>query len=180
MQWDYIDAATTGIQSLHVLPVDLPKMLIHIEEVLPSTMHLPVSSEDTLQFYRYLCTHLLIADKQFFLLINVPIQDYMQQLKIYEVFNLVIPHRNLSACCNVDSKYLGITYNETNTVEILEQQPSTWNRLTDSFAVLMHLLNQFANPTIMYHNIYTQGTKQELIKDAHYRSGTPIVPPSPH
>ena len=45
---DYIDAATTGILSPHVLPVeDLIKMLLHIEEALPSTMHLPVSSFNT-------------------------------------------------------------------------------------------------------------------------------------
>ena len=42
---DYIDAATTGILSPHILPVeDLRMMLIHIGEALPSTMHLPVSS----------------------------------------------------------------------------------------------------------------------------------------
>ena len=41
---DYIDAATTGILSPHVLPVkDLRKILISIEEALPSIMHLPVS-----------------------------------------------------------------------------------------------------------------------------------------
>ena len=52
---DYIDAATTGILSPHVLPVkDLREMLSHIEEMLPSTMHLPISSEDALHFYRYL------------------------------------------------------------------------------------------------------------------------------
>ena len=40
---DYIDAATTSILSPHVLLVeDLWKMLIHIEETLPSTMHLAV------------------------------------------------------------------------------------------------------------------------------------------
>ena len=45
----YIDAATTGIISPHVLPVeDLRKVLLHIAEALPLTMHLPVSSEDTL------------------------------------------------------------------------------------------------------------------------------------
>ena len=66
---DYIDAATIDILSPHVLPVKvLRKMLIHIEEALPSTMHLPVSSEDTLHFYRYLCTHILIADKQYSLM----------------------------------------------------------------------------------------------------------------
>ena len=73
---DYIDAATTGTLSPHILPImDLKKMLAHIEETLPSTLHLPVSSEDTLHFYQYLCTHVLIANKQFLLLIDVPIQD---------------------------------------------------------------------------------------------------------
>ena len=48
---DYIDAATTGMLSHNALPVeDLWKMLINIEEALPSTMHLPFSSEDKLHF----------------------------------------------------------------------------------------------------------------------------------
>ena len=71
---DYIDAATTGILIPHVQPVkDLRKMLLHVEETLPLTMHLPISSEDALHFYRYLCTHVLIADEQFLLLFDVPI-----------------------------------------------------------------------------------------------------------
>ena len=46
---DYIDAATTGTLSPHILPItDLQQMLSHIEETLPPTMHLPESSEDTL------------------------------------------------------------------------------------------------------------------------------------
>ena len=71
---DYIDAATTGTLSLHILPImDLKGMLSHIEETLPSTLHLPVSSENILHFYHYLCMHVLIANKQFLLLIDVPI-----------------------------------------------------------------------------------------------------------
>ena len=96
---DYIDAATTGILSAHVFPLeDLQKMFIHIEETLPSTMHLLVSSDDALHFYRYPCTHISIGDKQFLLLIDVPMQDQAQQLEMYQVFNLVMPHRNISAC----------------------------------------------------------------------------------
>ena len=54
---DYIDAATTGTLSPHILPImDLKKMLSHIEETLPSTLHLPGSSEDTLHFCHYLRT----------------------------------------------------------------------------------------------------------------------------
>ena len=55
---DYIDAATTGTLSPHVLPIiDFKKMLSHID------LHLPVSSEDTLQFYQYLWIHVLITKK---------------------------------------------------------------------------------------------------------------------
>ena len=95
---DYINAATTSILSPHILPImDLKKMLAHIEETLPPTLHLPVSSEDTLHFYRYLCTHVLIVTKQFLLLIGVPIQDRSQQLSMYKVFTLDIPYGNFTA-----------------------------------------------------------------------------------
>ena len=52
---DYIDAATSGTLSPHILStMDLQRMLIHIEETLPSMLHLPVSSDDTLHVYRSL------------------------------------------------------------------------------------------------------------------------------
>ena len=60
---DYVDVATTRTLSPHILPImDLKKMLAHIEETLPPTLHLPVSSKDTMHFYRYLRTHVLITD----------------------------------------------------------------------------------------------------------------------
>ena len=96
---DYVNPGTTGILSPHVLPIeDLRLMLSHIEEALPSTMHLPASSEDMLHFYQYLHTHILIANKQFLLFIDVPIQDHTQQLALHKVFTLDIPHGNFSAC----------------------------------------------------------------------------------
>ena len=61
---------------LHVLPVmDLQRMLKHIADTLPPMLHLPVSPDDTLHFYRYLHTHILTENKQFLLLIDMPIQD---------------------------------------------------------------------------------------------------------
>ena len=73
---DYIDAATLGTLSHHVLPVvDFQRMLKHIANTLPHTLHLPISPEDTLHFYRYLYTYILIENKQFLLLIDMPIQD---------------------------------------------------------------------------------------------------------
>ena len=115
---DYIDAATMGTLSLHILPImDLKKMLSHIEETLPSTLHLPVSSEDTMHFYCYLFTHVLIANKQFILLIDVPIQDW-SQLSIYKIFTLDIPHGNFTACYDISTRYLEISQDETMAVEI--------------------------------------------------------------
>ena len=75
---------------------DLRSMLRHIQSELPSTMHLPISSDDSLHFYWYLNRHVLIAG-QFILLINVPIQNRAQQLQIYEVFNLPVLHSNITA-----------------------------------------------------------------------------------
>ena len=87
-------------------------MLIHIEAELPSTIHLPMSLGDTLHFYRYLHTHVSVTEEQFLLLINVPIQDHKQQLEIYQVLNLLIPKRNLTACYDKDIKNLGISFDE--------------------------------------------------------------------
>ena len=40
---DYVNAATTGTLSPHIIPItDLKQMLSHIEETLPPTMDLPV------------------------------------------------------------------------------------------------------------------------------------------
>ena len=73
---EYINAATSGALSPHVLPdIDLQRMLQHIADTLPPTLHLPISPKDTLHFYRYLHTHILIENKQFLLLIDIPIQD---------------------------------------------------------------------------------------------------------
>ena len=116
---DYIDAATTGTLSPHIsLKMDLKKMLSNIEETLPSMLHLPVSSENTLYFYLYLHTHVLITNKQFLLLIGVPIQDWSQQLSMYKIFTLDIPHGNFTAHYDVSTQYLRITQDETMAVEI--------------------------------------------------------------
>ena len=75
----YISTATTGTHSPYILLImDLKQMLSHIEETLPTNMHLPVSLEDTLHFYRYLHTHILITNRPFLLLTDVPVQDHIQ------------------------------------------------------------------------------------------------------
>ena len=143
---DYIGAATSGTLPPHILPImDLQKMLLHISDTLPSTLHLSVSPDDTLHFYRYLHTHththILIANKQFLLLIDIPIQDRSQQITNYKVFTLNIPHGNLSAYYDINTKYLAL----------LRMKPWQWNfpppnfksakQQTDNFAACLHLFS---------------------------------------
>ena len=81
---DYINAATSGTLTSHVLLVmDLQRMLSHIADALLPMIHLPISPDDALHFYRYLCTHVLIKNKQFLLLTDMPIQDRSQQITIH-------------------------------------------------------------------------------------------------
>ena len=156
---DYINVATTGILSPYVLPVeDFRKMLLHNDETLPLTMHLPVSSEDALHLCRYLCTHVFIAEEQFLLLIltDVPIQDCTQQLEIYGVFNLAIPHGNFSACYNINNRYLGIMHDETKAVEISEDQFKTCQKANRQFYSLNTPLLPFTNPPTCISALYTK------------------------
>ena len=93
---DYVYRATTNVLSPDVLPVeDLRNMLRHIEYELPPMMHQPISPDNTLHFYQYLSTYVLIADGQSLPLINVPIQNRAQQLQLYEIFSLPAPRSNL-------------------------------------------------------------------------------------
>ena len=104
---DYVDAATMGTLSPHILFItDLKQMLSYIEETLPPTLHLPVSSAYMLHFCCYLCTHVLIANQQILLLINVSIQDHSQQLSIYKIFTLDIPHGNFTVCYDANTHTL--------------------------------------------------------------------------
>ena len=154
---DYINATTTGILSPHILPVrDLRKMLKYIEDTLPSMMHLPISSVNTLHFYRYQYTHVLITDEQFLLLIDVPIQDHAQQIEIYEVFSLEVPHRNYSLCYDIDNKYLGITLDETSAIEILHNQFNTCKEPNRQFCILNTPPLPFANPPTCLSSLYAR------------------------
>ena len=85
-------------------------------------MQLPISSDNTLHFYRYLKTHVLVAELQFLLPIYVPIQLRAQQLQMYEIFNLPVPYGDMSAKYKINDKYIGITYVKWQRAVITEQQ----------------------------------------------------------
>ena len=140
---EYINTATSGTLLPHVLPViDLQKMLQHIAGTLPPTLHLPISPEDTLYFYRYLHTHILIENKQFLLLIDVPIQDRSCQITIHQILTLDIPHGNYSAHYDVNTRYFGVTKDATMAVELSTTHYLRHVKMPmDSSTAFLHLFN---------------------------------------
>ena len=161
---DYTDAATSGTLSPHILPImDLKKMLSHIEEILPSTLHLPVSSEDTLHFYWYLPTHVLIANKQFLFLKHVPIQHQSQQLSTYKIFTLDIPHGNFT-CYDINTQYLRITQDETMAVEMSPQQFHTHQETNGQFCNIITPFQPLANPPSCITALYTKNAHSILTR----------------
>ena len=86
----------------------------------------------------------------------MPIQDNAQQIKIYEVFNLEIPHRNYSLCYDIDNKYLGITLDETSAIEILDNQFNMCKKTNRQFFILNAPLVPLANPPTCLSFLYTK------------------------
>ena len=154
---DYIDTATSGILSPHVLPIaDLQKMLQHIADTLLPTLHLPISSVDTLHFYRYLCTHVQIEDKQFLLLIDIPIQDRDCQITIHQVFTLDIPHGNYSAHYNINTRYFGVTKDTTMGLELSTTHFEVCRQANGQFCHISTPFQPLANPPTCITALYAK------------------------
>ena len=161
---DYINATTSGTLSPHVLPVaDLQKMLQHIADTLPPTLHLPILPVDTLHFYRYLCTHILIKNKQFLLLIDIPIQDRAHQITIHQVFTMDIPHGNYSAHYDISTRYFGVTKDATMGLELSTTQFEVCQQANGQFCLISspfcHISSPFqplANPPTCITALYAK------------------------
>ena len=160
---DYINAVTSGTLSPHILPViDLQRMLQHIPDTLPPTLHLPISPEDTLHFYRYLHTHVLIKNKQFLLLIDMPIQDRARQITIHQILTLDIPQGNYSACYDVDTKYLGVTKDATMAVELSTTQFQVCQEANAQFCSITTPFQPLANPPSCIAALYAKTTAADI------------------
>ena len=154
---EYINAATSRMLSPHVLPIlDLQKMLQHIADTLPPTLHLPISPEDTLHFYRYLHTHILIENKQFLLLIDIPIQDRSCQITIHQVLTLDIPHGNYSASYEVNTKYFGFTKDVMMAVELPTPQFQACQQANGQFCHISTPFQLLANPPTCIAALYAK------------------------
>ena len=154
---EYIDHATSSILSPHVLPIsDLQKMFQHIVDTLPPTLHLPISPEDTLHFYRYLHTHVLIENKQFLLLLDIPMQDRVHQITVHQVFTLDIPYGNYSSHYDINIRYFGVTKNATMGIELSTTQFQTCQLANGQFCYISTPFQLLANPPTCIAALYTK------------------------
>ena len=154
---EYINAVTSGTLFPHVLSViDLQKMLQHIADTLPPILHLPILPEDTLHFYRYLHTHILIENKQFLLLIDVPIQDGSWQITIHQILTLDILHGNYLAHYDVHNKYFGVTKDATMAVELCTTQFQACQDANGQFCSITTPFQPLANPPTCIASLYAK------------------------
>ena len=72
------------------------------------------------------------------------------------MLNLDIPHRNFSVCNDIQNKYLGITFDETNTIEISEDQFKTCQKANGHFCILNTPLLPLANPPTCISALYSK------------------------
>ena len=131
-------------------------MLQHIADTLPPTLHLPISPEDTLHFYRYLHTHVLIENKQFLLLIDIPMQDRACQITVHQVFTLDIPHGNYSAHYDINTRYFRVTKDATMGVELSTAQFQTCQQANGQFCHISTPFQPLANPPMCIAALYTK------------------------
>ena len=158
---EYIDTATTGTLTLHLMPVpDLQQMLYKIELELPPNMHLLIPSSYPLHFYRYLRTHVLVEENQFLLLIDVPIQDRAQQIQIYQIINLPVPVGNYSMKYTMEMKYLGVTCDRTKAMDIPEEQFKLCKEANRQFFPLLTPLQPLTNPPSCIAALYTKNSRE--------------------
>ena len=154
---EYIDATTSSILSPHVFPItDLQKMLCHIADTLPPTLYLPISPEDTLHSCTYMHTHVLIQNKQFLLLIDIPIQDRACQITVPQVFTLDIPYGNYSAHYDINTRYFGVTKNVTMGVELSTTQFQICQQANGQFCYISTPFQVLVNPPTCIAALYTK------------------------
>ena len=154
---DYIDATTSGILSPHVYLLQIYKgcsitLLTPYLQPCISQYHLL----HTLHFYRYICTDILIKNKQFLLLIDIPIQDRAHQITIHQVFTLDIPHGNYSACYDINTRYFGVTKDAIMGLELSSTQFEVCQQANGQFCYISTPFQPLANPPTCIAALYAK------------------------
>ena len=88
----------------------------------------------------------------------MPIQDQTQQLIIYKIFTLDIPHGNFTAHYDVNTKYLRIIQDETMAMAISPQQFRICQEANRQFCTIPTSFQPLANPPSCITALYVKYT----------------------
>ena len=94
--------------------------------------------------------------KQFLLLIDIPIQDRAHQMTVHQVFTLDIPHRNYSACYDINTRYFGVTKDAMMGLELSATQFQTCQQANGQFCHISTPFQPLANPPMCIAALYTK------------------------
>ena len=109
-------------------------------------------------------THVLIENKQFLLLIDIPIQDRACQITIHRVFTLDIPHGNYSAQYDINTRYFGVTKDATMGLELSTAQFQTCQQANGQFCHISTPFQPLANPSTCITALYTKSNASITLK----------------
>ena len=101
-------------------------------------------------------SHLLIENKQFLLLIDIPIQDRVHQITVHQVFTFDIPYGNYSAHYDINTKYFGVTKDATMVVELSTTQFQICQQTNGQFCHISTPFQLLANPPMCIAALYTK------------------------
>ena len=98
----------------------------------------------------------MIENKQFLLLIDIPIQDRACQITVHQVITLDIPYRNYSAHYDMNTKYFGVTKDATMGVELSTTQFQIYQQANGQFCHISAPFQLLANPPKCIAALYTK------------------------
>ena len=76
----------------------------------------------------------------------MPIQNQSQQLSVYKIFTLDIPHGNFTAHYDINTQHLGITQDETMALQISPDQFSICQEGNGQYCNILTPFQLLANP----------------------------------
>ena len=128
---DTITQAMIGHLSIRmVTPTDLHEILMTIDKRIHDGFELPFDLTDIIVYYRSIKVHLMteeVDNDQLILVLQIPIKDYTNVLKIYKAVPIPIWHEKLKAygSLKLESEYIGISednnYYSLITPDMLEE-----------------------------------------------------------
>ena len=94
--------------------------------------------------------------KQFLLLIDIPIQDRACQITIHQLFTLDIPHGNYSAHYDINTRYFGVTKDATMGLELSSTQFEVCQQANGQFCHISTPFQPLANPPTCIAALYAK------------------------